>query len=302
MNSTIVQKQALASDVKRLDIRAPQIARKILPGQYVMVQPTSRSEAIPLSIVETDVARDLISVVFQEVGKITRQLGDLRIDDEICHILGPLGQPAEIKKLGTVVCVTSGLGATQILPICRAYQKMGNKVIGITGAKTRRLVMLEPQLRLTCHKVFIATNDGSYMRRGLATDILRDFLQQEKVDGVYAVGSVDLMHSACLMTGPLQIPTRVSLTPMILDATGMCGACRVKVSGQTIFACVDGPEFDGHRVDFEDLKIRMNATQVKRDEYGEEIECFSPKSIRKKPAEEPAILTKFLLGIQKNKR
>ena len=297
----ILSKQSFGSEVKRLDIKAGEIARRIQPGQFVMVMPSEHSEKIPLSVVDADPSRGSISLIFQEIGFTTKQLGALHINDVIFNILGPLGVPSPVKKIGNVVCITTGAGATQLLPICRAHKKIGNKVIGIVGAKTKKNLMLEAQLRLTCHKILIATNDGSYIKRGLATDLLREVLKQEKVDLVYAVGSVDMMEAVCVMTKEKNIPTRVSLHPLILDATGMCGSCRVNVAGRDVLACVQGPEFDGDKVDFAGFKIRMNAFAVKEGSQGKELQCYNQPSQLNRPRNESGIFQKFLSGFQKSR-
>ncbi len=297
----IINKQSLGPDIKRLDIQAPEIARRVKPGHFVIVTPQEGAERIPLTVVEADLNRGLITLIFQEVGATTRQLGMLQINETVFGMLGPLGVPSVIEKLGTVVCITTGVGTAQILPICRAHKKTGNKVIGIIGAKAKKLLTLEAQMRLSCNNLFIATNDGSYMKRGLATDLFRELLNKEKIDLVHAVGSVDMMHSVVAMTRERKIKTRVSLNPVMIDGTGMCGSCRVKVNRKTVLACVDGPEFDGHQVDFEDLKVRMNAFQVLYDKDGKEIECFNQKSTPSRAESESKTLTRFLSGILKSK-
>lgn len=301
-NFKVLNKQSLSPDVRRLDVFAPEIARRIEPGQFVVVIPQERSERIPLCVVDSDSMKGSISLVFQEIGFSTRQLGALQINDVIFDILGPLGFPSRIEKTGNVVCISTGIGITQMLPICRAHKKAGSKVIGIMGAKTKRELMLEAQLRLTCQKILIATNDGSYIRRALATDLLKEILKKETVDLVYATGSVDMMEAVCAITQEKNIPTRVSLRPLILDATGLCGSCRVKVGGRTVLACVEGTEFDGHAVDFKDLKIRMNAIEVKKDAQGNEIPWFHPKSQPSRQISASEILTKFRRVFQKNTR
>ncbi len=286
----IINKQILAEDIKRIDIIAPEIARRALPGQFVIAMPNEDSERIPLSIIESDVLKGTISLIFQELGETTRLLGNKQINDEIAALLGPLGVPVKMSKVGLVVCIANGVGTAQILPICRANKKAGNKVTGIIGAKSKRSLMLEPQMRLTCDKLLIATNDGSYERKGLATDLLREMLNTKEVQRVYAMGSVDMMETVTAMTKVKQIPTLVSLNPMMYDGTGMCGSCRVKVKGEIVLACVDGPVFNGHDIDFQDLRIRMNA-------YGDLKECYSQKSSQ--PKEEAKIFSRFLSGILK---
>ena len=284
-----------------MDIKAEEIARRIKPGQFVMVTPTERSERIPLSVVDADVARGTISLIFQEIGFTTKQLGALQINENVFNLLGPLGVAPSIEKVGIVVCITIGMGAAQILPICRAHKKIGNKVISIIGAKTKKDLVLESQLRLTCHKILIATNDGSYIKRGLATDLLRELLKQETIHLVHAVGSVDMMEAVCAMTAGKNIPTRVSLHPVMVDATGTCGSCRVKVAGETVLSCVDGPEFDGHAVDFTDLRIRMNAFSIKKDSEGNELPWFQQKSPPSRPRSGSEIFQKLRSVFQKNR-
>lgn len=309
----IIHKQTLAPDIKRLDIFARDIAGRLRPGQFVMVTPTETTPSLALTVVDCDPAKETISLIFQEMGFSTRALGTLKINQGVFNILGPLGIPSVIARVGTVACVAAGIGTTQILPICRAHKKAGNKVIGIIGAKTQKLLMLETQMRLSCHKLFIATNDGSYLKRGLATDLFRELLQMEKLDLVYAVGSVDLMQAVVAMTQDKQIPTRVSLQPVVRDGVGICGSCRVKVDGRIILSCVDGPEFDGHQVDFTDLKIRMESVLPRRGlEQDRSLEglsersrksqaAFSPKSVSETRKRGSGIFTKFLSEFLKTK-
>jgi len=255
----IVNKQILAENVKRIDIHAPDIASKIQPGQFVNVCPEEGDERIPLTVVDADMRRGTISLIFQEIGSTAKKFGNMLIRESVFSILGPLGNPATIEKKGVVVCIATGIGAAQILPICRALKKAGNKVIGIIGASTKRKLMLEPQIRLTCDKIYITTEDGSYERRGLATKILQDLLKQTKVRRVYAIGSAEMMEAVCENTKQKPIETFVQLNPVMVDCMGMCGSCRVRVGGKYVLACIEGLEFDGHQVDFNDYKIRLNA-------------------------------------------
>ena len=260
----ITNRQILSTNIKRLTVLAPQIAVKTLPGQFVVVTFEPGCERIPLSVVETDPDRGTITLIIEETGATTRKLGNTQINDEIYAILGPLGNPATVQKFGTTVCVASGIEAAQILSICRALKKFGNKVVGIIGAKTRRLLVLEAQVRLSCNKFFIATEDGSYERRGLATHILKKILTEERVDAVYATGSVDMMETCAAMTREKNVKTFVYVNPVMADGTGECGSCRVRVGGEIRLACVDGPEFDGHQMDFADLRIRCEAAGVQK--------------------------------------
>ncbi len=255
----IVNKQILAHDVKRIEIQVESIAKRVKPGQFVIVIPTEDSEWIPLTVVKADPKQGVISLIFQEVGLTTRQLGAIPINDNVYSLIGPLGQPARIEKFGLVICVATGVGIAQILPICQALKSVGNKVIGVMGAKTKRSLILESQMRLTCHKLFISTNDGSFERRGLATDIVKELLDKEKINLIYAIGTIEMLKEVCCLTSLRSIKTLVQLNPIMLCGTGICGSCQLKVKNKIVLACQEGVEFDGHAVDYSDLQIRMNA-------------------------------------------
>jgi len=287
----ILNKQILAKKIKRMDILAPNVAQKILPGQFISLKPDQTDEAIPLSVVDRDLSKGTITIIVKEAGYTTNKLAAMSIKDEIFSILGPLGVPAYIRKKGVVVCVATDIGTAQILPICRALKEAGNKVVGIIGAKTKRAVLLEAQMRLACNKLLIATDDGSYERKGTAADILRLLIDRDNINQVHAIGSVDLMTSVCQMTKPKRIKTFVHLSPVMVDCMGMCGACRVKVGGKLVLACIEGPEFDGHKVDFEDYKIRLNA-------YKEQV-WGNPKDQSSQSRDGQKTLTRFLSGILK---
>ncbi len=288
----VINKQILAENVKRIDILAPNIARKIQPGQFVSVCPEEEDERIPLTVVESDLKKGTISLIVQEVGQTTGNLGALPINESVYSVLGPLGKPTKIEKVGVVLCIATGIGIAQILPICRAYKKAGNKVISIIGAKTRRGLMLEPQMRLACNKVILSTDDGSYDRRGLATDILRNFVNEQKINLVYAIGSADMMRKTCLITKEKKIKTLVQLKPVMVDCMGMCGSCRVKINGKMVMACIEGPEFDGHKVDFDDFILRKKAFEELEGCYDQKLQSNLKKS-------ESGTLMKYLLGFLK---
>jgi ferredoxin--NADP+ reductase len=289
----ILNKQILANDVKRLDVLAPLIARKIAPGQFIGVCPEEGDERIPLYVIEADPGKGTISLIFHEVGTTTKKLGEIAIHSQIFSILGPLGVESKIEKVGTVLCVATGIGTAQMLPICRSLKKAGNKIIGVIGAKTKKSLMLEAQMRMICNKIFITTNDGSYERRGQATDLVQKILKDENIHLVYAVGSAEMMQTVCQMTKEKSIPTRVHLNPVMIDCMGMCGSCRVKVGGKIVLSCVEGPEFDGQSVDFEHYKIRLDALK-------ENVEWRSQKFQFNPQKDEPAILTKFLSAFRRN--
>ena len=259
----IIYKQLIAQDIKKIDITAPVIASRALPGQFVMVTPVLGEHNIPMTIVDSDDRRSVISLLVHEIGPATRKLGDLSIGESLYQVVGPLGQAAQMDKYGLVICVATGIGAAQILPVCRGLKKKGNKVIGIIGAKSKKVLMLEAQMRVVCDEVFITTNDGSYERRGLATDLLKELLNKYTVHRVYAIGSVEMMHAATRMAKEKNIPIRVTLNPYMVNGLGLCGSCRVKIDGQFRLACVDGPEFDGHLVDYQDLSQRMKVLEYR---------------------------------------
>ncbi|VAX35196.1 NADH-dependent reduced ferredoxin:NADP+ oxidoreductase subunit A [hydrothermal vent metagenome] len=294
MSFKVLNKQILSEHIKRLDILAPEVAGCVEPGQFVSVCPEEGDERIPLSVIDADTAKGTIALIFQEVGYTTRKLGGISIGEAVFSILGPLGIPAKIDKGKAVICVATGMGVAKVLPICRAFKKQGNKTIGIVGASKKRTLMLEPQMRLACDKVFITTEDGSYERKGLATDVLKEIVEkyndQERELIVCAIGSAEMMEEVCRFTKEHKIKTRVHLNPVMVDCMGMCGSCRVKVGGKIVLACVDGPEFNGHKVDFQDFKIRMKA-------FEEAGVCQTSLSNQKKSASET--FTKFLVGILK---
>jgi len=286
----IINKLVLAEQVKRIDIAAPNIARKIQPGQFVSVCPEEDDEHIPITVTHCDPIKGEISLIFPEIGYTTRKLGALPINESVFSILGPLGRRAQIEKEGSVICIAAGIGIAQILPICRAFKDKGNKVIGIIGATTKTALILEPQMRIACDKMFITTEDGTYERKGLATDLLQGFLSQAKIDCVYAIGSVNLMRTVSVMTRKAKIKTLVKLNPVMTDCVGMCGSCRVKVGGKIVLACIEGPEFDGHKVDYQDLEIRINAY--------EESGKWDNQQLKHSPTQNGSkTLTRFLSGI-----
>ncbi len=278
----ILNKQILSKDVKRLDIKAPLIAARIAPGQFVMIITSEGGEWIPMPVAEAEALRGQITIIVQENSAATRELGNLTIGEEIFSILGPLGQPAAIVKTGVVVCLATGVGTARILPICKALKKAGNKVIGIIGAKTKAGLTLEPQMRISCSRLLITTEDGSYERRGLASEMLKDILAAEVVRKVYAVGSVEMMQAVCRLTKEKAIHTLVQLQPVISCGMGFCGSCRVRVEGQVVLACMEGPLFDGHSINFEHYKTRLAAYQNRdMDERRENIDDDITRSITK---------------------
>lgn len=256
--SKILSKEKLAENICRIVVEAPQIARAAKPGNFVVVIPTENAERIPLTIADSDAEQGTISIIFQIVGATTMLLCSLEAGTEIPHLLGPLGHPSEVEKFGTVVVIGGGVGIAEIYPLVRALKQAGNEVTTIIGARTRNLLIYERELKVVSSKLLVTTDDGSYGRKGFVSDELKDLIASGKrIDRTIAVGPVPMMKVCCEVTRPLGIKTIVSLNPIMLDATGMCGVCRVVVGGKTKFACVEGPEFDGHEVDFEELSNRL---------------------------------------------
>lgn len=269
----ILRIEELAPDIKLMELDAPLITQKVQPGQFIVLRIHEEGERIPLTIADTDKAKGILKIVFQEVGKSTRHLGTLKAGDQIIDLIGPLGKASEIKRFGTVVCIGGGVGTPEIYPVARALREAGNKVISIVGARSKNLLIMEKEMRAVSDELYITTDDGTYGHKGFVTDCLKQILElPQAVDHVFAVGPVIMMKAVSKLTLPYNIPTVVSLNPIMLDATGMCGVCRVEVGGETKFACVDGPEFDGHKVDF-DLLIARQRIYLKEEK--ESMELFS---------------------------
>ena len=247
----------LASTITRYVVEAPLVARKRQAGQFVIVRVAEGGERIPLTIVEGDPDAGTITLIVQAIGKTTRQMARLRAGDAIADVLGPLGNPTPIGPHGGVVaCVGGGVGTAELLPIARALREAGNLVHAIVGARTRELVILEEEMAACACSLAVTTDDGSYGRPGLVTGPLQERIDDTGVDAVYAIGPLPMMRAVAELTRPLGIPTVASLNALMVDGTGMCGGCRVTVGGQMKFACVDGPEFDAHAVDFDELLRR----------------------------------------------
>ncbi|MFL6276715.1 MAG: sulfide/dihydroorotate dehydrogenase-like FAD/NAD-binding protein [Blastocatellia bacterium] len=258
----IIEKRAIAEAIHRFVIEGPQIARKRRAGNFVIVRANETAERVPLTIVDADIERGTITLIVQGVGKTTRMLNTMHAGEALADVIGPLGQATPIERLGTVVCIGGGVGTAEVLPIARALKAAGNHVISIIGARSRDLLILEAEMRAASDEIVIVTDDGSYGRRGLVIDPLKEMLEQgRELNAVYAIGPLVMMRAAAKTTESYKVKTYVSLNPVMIDGTGMCGGCRVTVAGQTRFACVDGPEFDGHQVDFDNLIMRNCAYQ-----------------------------------------
>ena len=257
----IIEKREMADNtVCHFKIEAPLIAQKAQPGQFVVLRPNETGERIPLTMAGTDPEGGIIDIIFQVVGKTTALLRTFQVGDTILDIIGPLGKPTHVEKLGTVICVGGGTGIAVLYPITRALQEIGNHVISIIGARTKYLLILEDEMKNVSDEFIVTTDDGSYGRHGFVTDALKDLLDEKKdIKLVVGIGPVPMMKFVCKTTEPYKVKTLVSLNSIMVDATGMCGACRATVGGKTRFCCVDGPEFDGHQVDFDELMKRQAA-------------------------------------------
>ena len=256
----IVHREEMAEGTVVLnEILAPRIAAKAKPGQFVILRANEGGERIPLTMAETNKKKGSISIIYQIVGKSTALFKTLKKGDSYLDVIGPLGKPTHIEKIGKVACVGGGTGVAVIHPITRGYKEAGNEVTAIIGARTRDLLILEDKMRAASHDLRVCTDDGSYGHHGFVTDVLKEILEGKGSDLVVAIGPVPMMKFTCDLTKKYNVKTVVSLNPIMVDGTGMCGCCRVTVGGQTRFACVDGPEFDGHDVDFNELTHRLQA-------------------------------------------
>jgi ferredoxin--NADP+ reductase len=254
---TVLARQQLSPNVTRLDVVAPRIAQIRQPGQFVIVHLKENAERIPLTIADADPAAGSIALVIQSVGFSTRELVALQPGQAIRDIVGPLGHPTELIDAGNALCIGGGVGTAVVHPIAQGLRQRGVRVTSIIGGRSREWVIFEKELR-QLGEVEVCTDDGSYGRKGFVTDAARDRLARGGVDIVYAVGPVPMMRAVVELTKPLNVRTIVSLNPVMIDGTGMCGGCRVSIGDQTKFACVDGPEFDGHRVNFDELLERLS--------------------------------------------
>ncbi len=256
--SIIVSKKNLSDSVVRMDILAPEIARKRKAGQFVILKVNEQGERIPLTIVDSDGEEGTITIIFQIVGKTTALMAAMTVGEDIQDVQGPLGNPTEIENLGHVVCIGGGVGVGVIYPITKALKEAGNRVTSIIGARNQSLIILEEEMKAASNELIVTTDDGSYGVHGFVSNVLQKIIDGgEKIDRVYAIGPVPMMKVIANLTRPYGIKTIVSLNAIMVDATGMCGACRVAVGGKTKFTCVDGPEFDGHQVDFDLLTSRL---------------------------------------------
>lgn len=263
----IIEKKQLSADVFYFKVNAPEIARNRKAGQFVLVQiDVDYGERIPLTIADANAEEGWLVLVFQAVGATTLKLSRKNEGDEIAAILGPLGNPTHIEKKGTVVCVGGGIGVAPLHPIVQAHKAIGNKVIVIMGARNKDLIIFEDEMRALADELYLMTDDGSAGEKGLVTEPLKKLCESQKIDEVVAIGPPIMMKFCAATTEPFKVPTTVSLNTIMIDGTGMCGGCRVTIGGKTKFVCVDGPEFDGHQVDWANMMMRMKAFKEREAE------------------------------------
>ncbi|MCL2073346.1 MAG: sulfide/dihydroorotate dehydrogenase-like FAD/NAD-binding protein [Marinilabiliaceae bacterium] len=255
----IVNRTEYSENVVSLEVEAPHIAKSRRAGHFVIVRPTDKGERIPLTISEVNLETGTITLVVQKVGVTSRKLANLNIGEYILDLVGPLGKATEIHKVGTVLACGGGVGVAPLLPIVEALKNAGNKVISIIAARTKELIILEDKIRKHSDEVIIMTDDGSYGNKGLITKGMEEVILREKIDEALVIGPAIMMKFAALTTKKYNIPTIASLNTIMVDGTGMCGACRITVDGKTKFVCVDGPEFDAHQIDFDEMLTRLNA-------------------------------------------
>lgn len=256
----ILEKQVLSDVTKLMVVHAPHVAHKAKAGQFIIVRIDERGERVPLTIADFDREKGAVTIIFQEVGKSTMQLGALNVGDSLSTFVGPLGHPTEIENFGTVVCVGGGVGIAPVYPIARALKEAGNTVISIIGARNKSLLFWEDKMRAVSDELHICTDDGSYGRKALVTDPLKEVLEDRSraAAKVWAIGPAIMMKFVASATKPYNVPTIVSLNTVMIDGTGMCGGCRVLLEDGAKFVCVDGPEFDGHKVDWSNLLSRLS--------------------------------------------
>ncbi|MHB1125352.1 MAG: sulfide/dihydroorotate dehydrogenase-like FAD/NAD-binding protein [Bacillota bacterium] len=261
---SITAKKILAPTIKLFEISAPVVAAKAQAGQFIILRIDDQGERIPLTIADYSRERGTITTIFQEVGYTTQQMGLLEEGDQILDFVGPLGVPTEVHNFGRVVCVGGGVGVAPVYPIARALKEAGNEVISIIGARSKELLILEDEMRAASSELLVATDDGSYGHKGFVTDLLKQVIETKgNVAHIWGIGPMVMMRAVAETTRPYGIKTMVSLNPIMVDGTGMCGACRVSVGNETKFACVDGPEFDGHLVDW---KLAMRRLAMYKNE------------------------------------
>ena len=272
MSYKILSKKELCTNQYELIIEAPYVVRNAKAGQFIILRVEKDGERIPLTIADVDKEKGLLTIVFMAVGYSTKKLAQFEVGDELVDLVGPLGTPTHIQKYGTVVCVAGGYGAAPCYLISKAFKDAGNKVYMIMGARTKDLIFWQDKMKTACTELFITTNDGSLGEQGFVTGVLERLIKNEKIDYVIAVGPMPMMKAVADLTRDKGIKTEASMNPIMVDGTGMCGACRVTVGGEVKFACVDGPDFDAHKIDFDEV---INRTRIYKDQekHCDETNC-----------------------------
>ena len=259
----ILSKKELCPNQYEITIDAPYVVRNAKAGQFIIFRAEENGERVPLTIADVDKETGALTIVFMAVGYTTKKLAELEVGDELVDLVGPLGKPTHIEKYGTVVCIAGGYGAAPCYLIAKAFKDAGNKVYMIMGARTKELIFWQDKMKDACTELFVTTDDGSLGIKGFGTTVLKEIMDREKVDYAIAVGPMPMMRAVAEMTRGTGIKTEASMNPIMVDGTGMCGACRLTVGGETKFACVDGPDFDAHLIDFDEV---INRTKIYKDE------------------------------------
>ncbi len=273
----IISAKFIAPNIKRFEILSPKIARRRKPGQFVIIRIDESGERIPLTIADSNTENGTITIIVQSVGKTTMELNMLEKGDTILDVVGPLGKPSEIEYFGTAVSVGGGVGTAIAYPTAVALKKSGNHTISIIGGRSKEFVILEDEMRKVCDEVYVTTDDGSYGKKGFVTDQLKELINKMQIDFVLAIGPIPMMKAVADVTREKNIKTVVSLNPIMIDGTGMCGGCRARVDNKTVFVCVDGPEFDAHKVDFQTLDRRNRTYFMDEKISREKFQCESEK-------------------------
>ena len=263
MSYKIISKKELCPNQYEIQIEAPYVVKNAKAGQFIIFRAEENGERVPLTIADVDKEKGILTLVFMAVGYSTKKLASLNVGDELVDIVGPLGQPTHIKKYGTVVCLAGGYGAAPCYLIAKAFKDAGNKVYMIMGAKTKDLIFLQDKMKNACTELFITTDDGSLGEKGFVTQVLEKLMNREKIDYAIAVGPMPMMKAVADLTRGKGIYTEASMNPIMVDGTGMCGACRITVGGVTKFACVDGPDFNAHEIDFDEV---INRTKIYKNQ------------------------------------
>jgi ferredoxin--NADP+ reductase len=273
----IISAGLIAPNIKRFEILSPKIAKRRKPGQFVIIRIDDSGERIPLTIADSNTEHGTITIIVQGVGRTTMELNMLGAGDNILDVVGPLGKPSEIEKYGTAVSIGGGVGTAIAYPTAVALKEAGNHTISIIGGRSKEFVILEDEMRKVCDEVYVTTDDGSYGKKGFVTDQLKELIASQKIDFVLAIGPIPMMKAVAEVTRDKNIKTIVSLNPIMIDGTGMCGGCRATVDNKTVFVCVDGPEFDAHKVDFQTLE-RRNRTYAEDETLARQrFQCESEK-------------------------